>query len=151
MEVLAYDKYKEHYGDDFVKETNMDELRKKCDLVSLHVPLTEETKFMVGDPFIHSFRKNFYLINTSRGQIVKTTDLIRNLDSGKILGAALDVLEWEESTFETLEQKAENTLFQELIRHNNVIFSPHVAGYSAESPLKMAKVIVDKIKSEFRL
>ncbi len=151
MEVLAYDKYRKNYGDAFVKEASMEELRMKCDLVSLHVPLTAETRYMVDDAFICSFRKNFYLINTSRGQVVNTADLIRHLDSGKILGAALDVLEWEDSTFEELIKKRESKLFMDLAHRDNVILSPHIAGYSAESPLKMAKVIIDKIKNEFRL
>lgn len=150
-EVLAWDKYKKGYGDDCVKETTMEELRMKCDLVSLHVPLTGETRCMVDDPFIQSFRKNFFLVNTSRGQVVKTADLVRNLDSGKILGAALDVLEWEDDTFEGLKLNTGDTLFQNLVRRDNVIFSPHVAGNSDESPFKMAKVIVGKIKNEFRL
>ncbi len=149
MEVLAYDKYKTHYGDSSVREADMEELRVSCDLVSLHVPLTNETRHLVDERFIESFRKNFFLINTSRGQVVNTADLIRHLDSGKILGAALDVLEWEDSTFEALKESTDNELFMKLLRHENVIFSPHVAGYSAESPLKMAKVIVDKIKNEF--
>ena len=151
MEVLAYDKYKKNYGDAFVKETSLEELRMRCDLVSLHVPLTAETRYMVDDAFIRSFRKNFYLINTSRGQVVNTADLIRHLDSGKILGAALDVLEWEDTTFEDLNKNADNPLFMDLMHRENIILSPHVAGYSAESPLKMAKVMVDKIKNEFGL
>jgi D-3-phosphoglycerate dehydrogenase len=151
VEVLAYDKYKQGFGDDFVKETTLEELQLKCDLVSLHVPLTEETRYMVDDAFIRSFRKNFFLVNTSRGQVVRTADLIRNLDSGKIRGAVLDVLEWETGTFERLEGGDDETLLQELVRHDQVIFSPHVAGHSDESPYKMAKVIVDKIKNEFRL
>jgi D-3-phosphoglycerate dehydrogenase len=150
-EVLAWDKYKKDYGDDYVKETTMEELRMKCDLVSLHVPLTDETRFMVDDSFIQSFRKNFFLVNTSRGQVVKTSDLVRNLDSGKILGAALDVLEWEDNTFEGLKMNTGDALFQNLSRRDNVIFSPHVAGHSDESPFKMAKVIVGKIKNEFGL
>lgn len=150
-EVLAWDKYKQGYGDGFVKETTMEELQMKCDLVSLHVPLTSETQYMVDEAFIQSFRKNFFLVNTSRGQIVRTADLIRNLDSGKIRGAVLDVLEWESGTFERLDLDADELLFQELVRNDHVIFSPHVAGHSDESPYKMAKVIIDKIKNEFRL
>ncbi len=150
-EVLAYDKYKKDYGDDFVKETTLEELQLKCDLVSLHVPLTEETRYMVDDAFIRSFRKNFFLVNTSRGQVVRTADLIRNLYTGKIRGAVLDVLEWESATFERLDWDAEEKLFQALASHDRVILSPHVAGHSDESPYKMAKVIADKIKNEFRL
>ena len=150
-QVLAWDKYKQGYGGDFVKETTLEELQMKCDLVSLHVPLTSETRYMVDDAFIQSFRKDFFLVNTSRGQVVRTADLVRNLRSGKIRGAVLDVLEWESATFDRLDKDDDEMLFQELAGHDHVIFSPHVAGHSDESPLKMAKVIADKIKNEFRL
>ncbi|MDD5507694.1 MAG: NAD(P)-dependent oxidoreductase [Bacteroidales bacterium] len=150
-EVLAWDKYKQGYGNDFVKETTLEELQKQCDLVSLHVPLTSETHNMVDEAFIQSFRKDFFLVNTSRGQVVRTADLVRNLRSGKIRGAVLDVLEWESTTFDRLDMDDDRKLFQELAGHDRVIFSPHVAGHSDESPFKMAKVIIDKIKNEFRL
>lgn len=150
-EVIAYDKYKVGYGDACVKETTMDELHRKCDIVSLHVPLTDETVYLVDDSFIHSFHKNIFLINTSRGKVVKTEDLLKHLQTGKVLGAALDVLEWEDATFENLQDHRHRSLFNELMQCERVILTPHVAGFSLESNYKLAKVIVDKIKDRFGL
>ncbi|MDD5569969.1 MAG: NAD(P)-dependent oxidoreductase [Bacteroidales bacterium] len=145
--ILAYDKYKKKYSDKYVKETNLNTLFSEADVFSIHLPLTNETHYMVDDNFLKKFKKNIYLINTSRGQIVKTDDLVKNLKTGKIRGAALDVLEYESSTFEKL-NNTNNKSFKYLINSDKVILTPHIAGQTDESALKHAKVILGKIKRE---
>ncbi|MBI3500860.1 MAG: hydroxyacid dehydrogenase [Bacteroidetes bacterium] len=154
VKILAYDKYKKEYGDKGnngigkIKEANPKEIFSQADVLSLHLPLTDETKFLVNDSFINKFKKNIYLINTSRGQIVKTDDLVRNLRSGKILGACLDVIEYEESSFEGIKSAIRNpqsAIWNYLISSPKVILSPHIAGWSIESSEKMAKILAEKI------
>lgn len=145
--VIAYDKYKFGYSDQFVKESKLDELFKNADIVSLHVPLTPETKYMVDEQFLKSFQKTIYLINTARGEVVNTEALIKYLKSGKIKGAALDVLEYENYSFENIENQNIPEAFKYLIDADNVVLSPHIAGWSHESAQKMAKVIIEKIKA----
>ncbi len=140
--VLAYDKYKKNYSDKYVTESDMTTIFNECDIVSLHVPLTEETEFMVNASFIKSFKNNIYIINTSRGKVLKTIDLVDMLDNGKVLGACLDVLEYEGLSFETIELPSE---FDSLIAKKNVVLSPHIAGWTHESNYKMATTITDKV------
>ncbi len=147
--VLAYDKYKFGYSDDFVTEASPDEVFEKTDILSLHVPLTEETNFMVDDAFINRFKKNVYIINTSRGQVLKTSDLVKNMKSGKVPGAALDVLEYEKLSFEGIDKEKLPDDFRYLIESDKAVLSPHIAGWTHESNFKMAKVIADKIRQEF--
>jgi len=120
-------------------------------ILSLHLPLTDETKYFVNESFINKFKKNIYLINTSRGQIAKTVDLVKNIKSGKILGACLDVLEYEESSFEFLSPSrggAGGGLAWEYLKTSpKVILTPHIAGWSFESTEKMAKILAEKIIS----
>lgn len=145
--VLAYDKYKTDYSDAFAEQASMDELFEQCDVVSLHLPLTQETRFLVDNDFIGKFKKPFFLINTSRGKIVKTDDLVENLKSGKVLGACLDVLEFEGLSFESLDQENLPKAFAELIKMDNVVLSPHIAGWTHESNLKLSATIVRKVKT----
>jgi D-3-phosphoglycerate dehydrogenase len=145
-EVISYDKYKTGYSDGNTRETALDELFAKADIVSLHVPLTEETHYMADDTFLGRFTKNIWLINTSRGPVVKTSDLIKNLRSGKLLGAALDVLEYEDSSFEGLGTAMPDDL-KYLVSAGNVILTPHIAGWTRESNVKLATVLVAKILS----
>lgn len=142
VEVIAYDKYKQNFSDEYVKESTMQELFERSNILSLHVPLTDETEYLLVDEFITRFKHNIYLINTSRGNVVKTTDLINNLESGKILGACLDVLEYEELSYENVKV---NDDFNTLVSMSNVVLSPHIAGWTHESNLKMAEVIADKV------
>jgi D-3-phosphoglycerate dehydrogenase len=109
------------------------------------VPLTDETTFMVDDAFIGKFRKNFWLINTARGKVVRTNDLVKNMVSGKVLGAALDVLEYEDTSFESLSEEMPPDLSY-LAASDRVILTPHIAGWTHESNYKLAKVLVDKIR-----
>lgn len=149
--VLAYDKYRTDYSDMYAKESSMNELFEQSDVVSLHLPLTDETRFLVDNDFIRKFKKPFFLINTSRGKIVKTDDLVENLKSGRVLGACLDVLEFEGLSFESLDQENLPKAFAELIYMDNVVLSPHIAGWTHESNLKLSATIVRKVKALYGL
>ncbi len=140
--VLAYDKYKTGFGTEKIMETDMQKIFEHSDIVSLHIPLTDETRYMVDKNFIKRFRKNFYLINTSRGQIVKTADLVKYLKKGKILGAGLDVIEYEKHNFE---MNASNNDLKYLREAKNVILTPHIAGVTNQSFYKLSEVMARKI------
>ena len=143
--VIAYDKYKFNFSDEYVKEVSLDEIFDKSDILSFHVPLTEETRFMFNESFINKFKNNFWLINTSRGPVVNTDDLVSGLKTKKIKGAALDVVEYEETSFETLSTKELPEAWKYLISSDKVILSPHIAGWTEESKIKLAKVLAEKI------
>ena len=148
--VIAYDKYKFNYSDDFVTEKSLTDLFEQSDILSLHVPLTDETKFMVNNKFINQFKKNIYIINTARGKVLKTDDLVRNMKSGKVLGAALDVLEYEQVSFENLHSnKNLPEAFQYLINSEKIVLTPHIAGWTQESNIKLSEFLADKIIKEF--
>jgi len=143
--VISFDKYKFNYSDDFSREVTLDEIFDLADILSLHVPLTNETYYLADDRFIGKFNKNIWLINTSRGNVLKTSDLVKNLKTGKINGAALDVLEYEMNTFEDLHRKELPESIKYLINAENVILSPHIAGWTEESNYKIADVLASKI------
>ncbi len=146
VEVICYD-ILANVSDENAKQVSLQELKQKSDVLSLHTPLTTETNKMVNTDFINAFSKPFWFLNTARGNSVVTEDLVKALQSGKILGAGLDVLEYEKASFETLFQ--ENNLpaaFQYLAKAKNVLLTPHIAGWTFESHQKLAQVIVDKIK-----
>ncbi len=145
--VISYDKYKKDYADSNTTEVSLETILSESDIISLHVPLTEETHFMVDDTFINKCKNNFYLINTARGPVVKTSALVEGLKSGKVLGAALDVLEYEETSFEQTKSLLEIEDFKYLSKCNNVIMTPHIAGWTVESKIKLAQILVDKIKA----
>ena len=149
VKVLCYD-IKQNVGDENCKQVSLQTLQQNTDVLSLHTPQTEDTKQMVNVNFINKFSKEFWLINTARGTSVVTKDLVKALKSGKVLGAGLDVLEYEKSSFEDLfsNNKMPET-FKYLINADNVILSPHVAGWTIESKEKLAQTIVDKIKDIF--
>ena len=149
VEVLCYD-LKSNVSDDCCKQVSLREFQQKVDVLSLHTPQTELTRNMVNTNFIQSFKKNFWLLNTARGTSVVTKDLVIALKSGKILGAGLDVLEYEKASFENLFTNDKiPKAFQYLINSNNVLLSPHVAGWTFESKEKLAQTIVDKIKKNY--
>ena len=133
--------------DQFAKQVSISELQERADVVSLHLPYSLESVYYIDEKFISKMKKNFYLINTARGQHVKTKSLVEALKHGKILGAALDVLEYEKASFENIE--AENPDLQFLIDSEQVLITPHIAGWTHESKEKLAQVIVDKILKEF--
>lgn len=149
-EVLCYD-INENVSDENAKQVPLKELQKKVAVLSLHTPWTPLTDKMVNSEFINSFANPFWLINTARGKSVVTTDLVSALKSGKILGAGLDVLEFEKLSFETLfdSDSLPNSL-KELFAMENVILSPHIAGWTVESKEKLAKVIAEKIIQNFK-
>jgi D-3-phosphoglycerate dehydrogenase len=149
VEVLCYD-IQPSVGDANARQVPLEELQQKADVLSLHTPWTPETDRMVNTAFINAFAKPFWLINTARGKSVVTDDLAGVLQSGKILGAALDVLEYEKLSFEHLFM--DGTIpdaFQYLLGSDNVILSPHIAGWTFESHEKLAQVIADKIKAVY--
>lgn len=149
VEVLCYD-IKNNVEDDNCKQVSLEELQNKSDVVSLHTPETPLTMGMINTKLINKFKKPFWFINTARGKSVVTKDLVEALKSGKILGAGLDVLEYEKSSFEQLFSSDKlPEAFQYLIHAQNVILSPHVAGWTIESKEKLAQTIVDKIKANF--
>lgn len=149
VKVLCYD-IKSTVGDENAQQVSLEELQTQTDILSLHTPETPLTIAMVDVNFINAFTKSFWLFNTARGKSIVTSDLVEALKSGKILGAGLDVLEYEKSSFENL--FSDNNLpmaFQYLIKSNKVILSPHVAGWTIESKEKLAQTIVDKVRQKF--
>src|SRR5690554_861639 len=148
--VICYD-IKEGVGDKNAKQVSLAEFQEKVDVVSLHTPQTPLTQNLVNSSFIQAFKKPFWLINTARGKSVVTKDLVSALESGKILGAGLDVLEFEKLSFETLfdSDNLPNSL-KELFAMDNVILSPHIAGWTVESKEKLATVIAEKIIRTFK-
>ena len=147
VEVICYD-IVGGVGDDNARQVGIMEFRQKADVVSLHVPETELTTGMVNNEFIEAFHKPFWLLNTARGNCVVTKDLVKGLKSGKVLGAALDVLEYESKSFENWFTKKPKA-FKYLRKAPNVLMTPHVAGWTVESKEKLAQTIVDKIKDRF--
>ena len=146
VEVICHD-ILPNVGDTNAKQVTLEELQQKTDVLSLHIPWTPETDKMVNANFIASFSNPFWLINTSRGKNVVTADLVQALESGKILGAGLDVLEYEKLSFETLfNDKNTPEAFDYLLKSSKVLLSPHIAGWTFESHERLAQVIVDKIK-----
>lgn len=141
--ILAYDKYLTKYP----YQSTMESIYNQANIVSLHVPLTAETVYLVNDDFIHKFEKDFYLINTARGKCVNTKDLVSALEKGKIKGACLDVLESEKTSFENLSQEGFTAEMQYLLDSPKTMLSPHIAGWTQESNVKIAKVLLEKITS----
>ncbi|PSL06517.1 2-hydroxyacid dehydrogenase [Cecembia rubra] len=143
VRIIAYDKYKSGFGNEFVEEVDFETLVEQSDILSLHVPLTPETKGFLTYELLKKFKKSFYLINTARGEIITFRTLNSALEEGILRGAVLDVLENEKFSTFTDEQKRE---FERLSRRENVIFSPHIAGWTFQSYEKINRVLVEKIK-----
>lgn len=144
--ILAYDKYKTGFGNDFVTEVSLKELQERSDILSLHIPQNEETIYMVDSQFIQAFIKPFFLINTSRGKLVNTEALVDAIKTQKIKGACLDVLEYEKSSFSNLFDSGNcPKAFEYLLKSKHVILSPHVAGWTTESYLRLSQVLAKKI------
>jgi D-3-phosphoglycerate dehydrogenase / 2-oxoglutarate reductase len=147
VRVLAYDKYKTGFGSHFVQECTLPALIEQADVISLHVPLNKETRRLVNTKFIINLKKPIYLLNLSRGKVVSTSALVEGLKAGKIKGAALDVLEYETKSFEDFFEQNLPKEFAFLINSNNIILSPHIAGWSKESYFKLSNVLAEKIIS----
>ena len=147
VNVMAYDKYKNNFSDKYVKEVTQNEIFKDADIISLHTPLTDETKYLINSDFIQKFKKPIYTINTARGQSLNIADLVNELKNGKVLGACLDVLEYEKLNFENIASNNSSESFSYLLKSEKVVLSPHVAGWTDESYVKISKVIADKFIS----
>ncbi len=148
--VICYD-IKTKVGDQFAKQVDLKTFFEETQILSLHVPLTEQTRHTVDKKFLSQFSHPIWLINTARGQVVKTEDLVQALKHKQVKGAGLDVLEYEKTSFENLFTNPSQMpeAFKTLIQLDNVILSPHIAGWTIESKAKLAQTIVDKIKREF--
>lgn len=148
VEVLCYD-IKGNVGDENAIQVSLNEFQEKVEVVSLHTPQTPLTLNMINTEFINQFVNPFWFLNTARGKSVVTQDLVLALKSGKILGAGLDVLEYEKASFENLFSSELPEAFQYLIKSENVLLTPHVAGWTLESKEKLAQTIANKIKAQF--
>lgn len=133
--------------DEFATQVSLEELQAQADVLSLHIPLDASTKYMVNEDFISKMKKDFYLINTARGKNVETSAAVKAIKNGKIKGAALDVLEYEKSSFEHLEIQNDDLDF--LLNSDKVMVTPHIAGWTIQSKEKLAQYIVDKILQQF--
>jgi D-3-phosphoglycerate dehydrogenase len=145
MNVLVYDKYRAFESIGTIKASSLHEIMEEANVISLHLPYTPETHHLVNDDFFRALKHSPVLINTSRGSIVNTSSLLHALDSGMISGAGLDVLENEKPSSFNAEERV---IFDRLMQHAQVIVTPHIAGYTLESPQKMARVILEKLGLE---
>ncbi|MDB0011284.1 phosphoglycerate dehydrogenase [Crocinitomicaceae bacterium] len=145
VNVLAYDKYKTNFGNEFIKESSLEELYKNADVISFHIPQNEETIFMGNSVFFKNFLKPIFVLNLSRGKIIETKALVDALKKGRVKAAGLDVLEYEKSSFESFFEQTLPPAFQYLLNAENVILSPHVGGWTKESYFKLSDVLADKI------
>jgi len=145
--VLAYDKYKINFSDQYVKAATMNDLFREVDILSMHIPLTEDTFQLVNEEYLNNFIKKIYLINMSRGEIVPMKSAVYGLDKGIIMAVALDVLECEDLARLNDQQKI---YFERLTASDQVLFTPHVGGWSYESYKKISEVLADKIKRKIQ-
>jgi len=143
--VIAHDKYKSQFSDQWASPVSLEELKAKADIVSLHLPLTDETHYYADASFFNSFAKPIYFINTARGKNTDTAALVNALKNGRVRGACLDVIEYEKASLEGLEKDSSLTAMRDLIAMSNVALSPHIAGWTHESYEKLSSVLADKI------
>jgi len=143
--ILAHDTIKTNFGNQFVTESSLRTIYDEADIISIHLPLTSETEYYVNDAFLNSFKKNIYVINTARGKCLNSDDLVKNLKSGKVIGACLDVLEYESTSFENIDITALTDSMQYILKSDQVILTPHIAGWTHESNYKMSKLIAEKM------
>lgn len=146
--VIAYDKYKKNFGNKQVKEVDLESIQRNSDVITLHVPLTEETRYMVDAAFIGECKRPFYLLNLSRGEVVKTIDVISAMENNHIAGFAADVLENEQIHQFSV---TENAWFDPLIQQARTVLSPHIGGWSYQSYQKISQVLADEICSRMSL
>ena len=140
--VIAYDKYLTNYGDTYATEASMTQIMADADVVSLHIPLTGDTRLLINDAFIGQMQKPFYLINIARGEITSLAALVRGLQNGKVRGACLDVLENEKLSKLTPDQQA---AFDYLRQSDRVVLTPHIAGWTHESYVRINQVLVQQL------
>lgn len=146
--VLAYDKFKTNYGDRYAAAADLETLWREADILSIHIPYEGNHYFVDGD-FIDRFQRPIWLVNTARGLVVHTADLVERLQSGRVLGAALDVIEYEEQSFVHLDPRQQPAPFQYLLEADNVVLTPHIAGWSHEAEYGHARTLAAKIKAHF--
>ncbi len=149
IKLMAYDKYKTGFGNHFVQECTLEAIQQQADVLSFHIPQNNETKGYFDENFLDCMQKRFYLLNLSRGKIVCTKALVSGLQSGKIKGAGLDVLEFEQKSFESFFEQDLPQEFAYLIAQNNVCLTPHVGGWTTESYVALSSVLADKILADF--
>lgn len=147
--VLAYDKFKENFGDEFAEAVSLEEIQEKADIISFHIPYSRENHYLVCKSYLEAFQKPIFLVNTSRGLILNTADLVVQMEKGKVKGAALDVLEYEEMSFAHLALENLPAPFQYLRKAKNVVLNPHIAGWSHEAKKAHAEVLLQKIYTCF--
>ena len=143
MNVLCYDKYLSDYSDEYAREATMEQIFEKADIITFHVPLTDETHHMVDESFIGSFTKSIYLLNLSRGKVIKLEDLMKTMKSGKVVAVGLDVLENERINELKDEEKK---VFDYLIHSDRTVLTPHIGGWTKESYAAISSVLLQKIK-----
>jgi D-3-phosphoglycerate dehydrogenase len=143
VKVIFYDILPD-LGDEYATQVSLETLQKEADIISLHTPQTPETHYLIDEAFIRNMDKSFYLVNTARGKHVKTSALVEALKEGKVKAACLDVLEFEKASFENI-QTSENSDLDYLLNSEKVIVTPHIAGWTVQSKIKLAQFIVDKI------
>lgn len=134
-------------SDAFAEQVSLEEIKERAEVISLHIPLTDQTYYMIDGPFMADMKHDFYFVNTARGKNVETKSLVEALKSGKVKGACLDVLEYEKSSFENLETENEDLKY--LLESEKAIVTPHIGGWTVQSKEKLAQVIVDKIIAQF--
>jgi len=144
--VIFYD-IKPNLSDEFAMQVSLNELQQKAEVLSLHIPLTAETHYLIDAEFISKMNNDFYFVNTARGKNVETKSLVEGLNSGKVKGACLDVLEYEKASFENLETDNEDLKY--LLNSEKTIVTPHIAGWTHQSKEKLAQIIVDKILASY--
>ena len=149
VKILAYDKYKQNFGDHFVMECTLNAIMENADIISFHIPQNPETLFMANDLFFSQLQKAVYLLNLSRGKIVETCALVKAMQQGKVIAAGLDVLEYEKTSFEAFNEEKMPDNLKYLIDSDNVILTPHVGGWTTESYFKLSNVLADKILEHF--
>ncbi len=147
VRILAYDKYItiDQTNFPYVTQTTLETVFEQTDILSLHIPLTAETNYLVNDSFFQQFKKPIYVINTARGKVVDTNALMNQLKAGSVIGACLDVLEYESISFEQLAHANMPEAFQYLVQSEKVILSPHIGGWTHESNEKIVRVLAEKI------
>ena len=146
VQVMAYDKFKKGYGDEFAEEVSLATLQMHATIVSLHIPYMEGNYHFINDALIQGFKKEIFIINTARGLVLNTSDLVMNLKTGKVRGAALDVLEYEDQSFDKFHLDRLPDDFKYLQQADNVVLAPHIAGWSFESKRKHGEVLAAKIE-----
>lgn len=152
VRILAHDKYKTGFSDQWITESTLSQIQEEADIVSLHIPETHFTRGMINERFISQMKRPFYLVNLSRGKIVNTTDLMTGLERGKVLGACLDVIEYEKSSFEDFYANADQMplAFRYILNSDKTILSPHVGGWTTASYFKLSDVLLEKIRHHYQ-